>query len=159
MLSGHSDLLVLYGSQTGNAMEIARAIAAEAPSRGIKSRVFAMNDFPLVMKHLIVKFSPVTCCPRLADNAAALWAPICVLQAKLARSTSIQFLVVVVSSTGDGDPPENCDRFYHGLRKATEPNHLKNVRFTVCGNVDLVREVQIICTLVPADPFDGIFRV
>lgn len=41
-------LAVLYGSQTGNAMEIAKTIDAEAVKRGFNSRVAALNDFGLV---------------------------------------------------------------------------------------------------------------
>ncbi|CAM9681269.1 unnamed protein product, partial [Heterosigma akashiwo] len=42
--------------------------------------------------------------------------------------------VVVTSTTGNGDPPENCARFYRFLKRRTQPKDLlKNVHYTVLG--------------------------
>lgn len=96
--AGEVELLVLYGSQTGNAMEIAKSINAEALSRGMKTRVFAMNDYSL---------------------------------SKLAAA---QVVVIVVSSTGDGDAPDNCDVMVSAIRrKSHSPTMLGNLHYTVCG--------------------------
>ncbi|CAI5505310.1 unnamed protein product [Closterium sp. Naga37s-1] len=91
-------MVVLYGSQTGNAMEIAKTINAEAQQRGLPSHVHALNDYSL---------------EKLRGVAVA---------------------VVVVSSTGDGDPPENCDRFIGALqRRSHSPSLLSHLKYTVCG--------------------------
>jgi hypothetical protein len=43
-------------------------------------------------------------------------------------------VMFVVSSTGDGDPPDNCALFYAHLRKMSHPNNMLNgVRYTVLG--------------------------
>eukprot|EP00850_Spirogloea_muscicola_P006810 SM000033S12331 [mRNA] locus=s33:236976:240911:+ [translate_table: standard] len=94
------ELLVLYGSQTGNAMEIAKRIDAEASAAGVRSRVAALNDCPLATL-------------AAAPPAAA---------------------VFVVSSTGDGDPPESCDRFVGALRRRSlPPGFLAGLQYTVLG--------------------------
>ncbi|CAI4225782.1 unnamed protein product [Auanema sp. JU1783] len=42
--------------------------------------------------------------------------------------------VIVVSSTGDGDPPENCDRFVRKIsRKTLEPGFLKDLEYAILG--------------------------
>jgi sulfite reductase alpha subunit-like flavoprotein len=38
------ELLILYGSQTGNSMEIAKQIGGECPANGVKARVMAMEQ-------------------------------------------------------------------------------------------------------------------
>jgi NADPH-ferrihemoprotein reductase len=42
--------------------------------------------------------------------------------------------VFVVSSTGDGDPPENCERFHNALKRKTHaPDLLNGLHFSVLG--------------------------
>lgn len=51
---GHDDhdddtsLLVLYGSETGNAQDVAERIAAETIQNGLRTRLMAMDAYPLV---------------------------------------------------------------------------------------------------------------
>ena len=40
----------------------------------------------------------------------------------------------VVSTTGDGDPPDTVTKFWRRLRKKTlDSSYLKNVRFAILG--------------------------
>lgn len=44
------------------------------------------------------------------------------------------FVVLVASSTGDGDPPDNATRFYAALRKKSQPSdRLQGIKFTCLG--------------------------
>ena len=78
----------LYGSQTGNAADICKAMSAEAAVLG--------------------KDSFATSCASMneTDVAAVL------------RPGAVS--VFVVSSTGDGDAPDNCDAFFTRLKRAAK---------------------------------------
>ena len=78
----------LYGSQTGNAADICKAMSAEAAVLG--------------------KGSFATSCASMneTDVAAVL------------RPGAVS--VFVVSSTGDGDAPDNCDAFFTRLKRAAK---------------------------------------
>mmetsp|Transcript_12453 Transcript_12453/g.23638 ORF Transcript_12453/g.23638 Transcript_12453/m.23638 type:complete len:1001 (-) Transcript_12453:321-3323(-) len=93
------ELLILYGSQTGNSMEIAKQICAECPDQGIKAKVKAMQE---------VEMESV-----LLAGAVVLY---------------------VVSSTGDGDPPDNCAKFYSkAIRRSNPDDMFQGVQFSVLG--------------------------
>ena len=94
------ELLILYGSQTGNSAEIAKNIGAECTEKGVRNQVMEMQE---------------------AGNPTDVW--------KLGTVT-----LVVVSSTGDGDPPDNCATFYSRLRRRSNPpDMLQGVKFAVLG--------------------------
>ena len=75
-------LCFLYGSQTGNAAEICKNLAAEAGEKGYPVEVCAMNE---VEPGDVLKPGAV--------------------------------ITFVVSSTGDGDAPDNCDTFFTRLKR------------------------------------------
>ena len=85
--SSGTEVHFLYGSQTGNATEICKAMAAEAAAvgRGFTARCNAMNE--------------VAVTDVLTPGAV---------------------LVFVVSSTGDGDAPDNCDAFFTRLKRVAK---------------------------------------
>lgn len=87
-------LLVMYGSQTGTAEQLAKRLASEAEQRGFKARVLEMNSFASV------DFSKE---PRL---------------------------VVVTSTWGDGDPPDNAAAFWSHLNSEQAPK-LDQLGFSV----------------------------
>ena len=87
-----AELLVLFGSATGNSEEIARGIAAAAAAPPHGLAVACMT----------------------ADDALLLPPSRSPL-----RPGSV--LLFVVSSTGDGEPPENCSRFASALRRLAKP--------------------------------------
>ena len=90
--------LVLYGSATGNAEEIARAISQEAPNYGIDARYACLDQF------------------------------------KKAELTPGSVCVFVVSTTGEGEAPENCSRFMRTIKKKSQkPTMFQGILFTCCG--------------------------
>ena len=87
-------LLVLYGSQTGTAEQLAKRFARDAATRGFAPAVLEMNA-----------------CPK----------------ADLARHSR---LVLITSTWGDGDPPDNAVAFWQHLNSATAPQ-LHHIHFSV----------------------------
>jgi methionine synthase reductase len=41
--------------------------------------------------------------------------------------------VIVVSTTGDGDPPDTAGRFWRKLKRNTQPNLLKSLQYALLG--------------------------
>ncbi|MDD5260974.1 MAG: flavodoxin domain-containing protein [Methylacidiphilales bacterium] len=87
-------LLVLYGSQSGNAEALAKKIGKLARARQYNARVASMESA-----------SP-------ADLATE------------------QQVLVVTSTWGEGEMPDNAKAFWHGLSNGSSPN-LQNVRYAV----------------------------
>jgi sulfite reductase alpha subunit-like flavoprotein len=58
-------LLVLYGSQTGNAQEVAERIARDGERRGFQPRLSAMDDYALATL-------PEEVCVSLAQSRTVL---------------------------------------------------------------------------------------
>ena len=84
--SAAPEVKFLFGSQTGNAAEICKEMAAEAPAKGFPNvHCNAMNEVDVkdVLKPGAV-------------------------------------VVYVVSSTGDGDAPDNCDSFFTKLKRVAK---------------------------------------
>ena len=97
----NAKIYFLYGSQTGNAAEICKNLAAEAGEKGYPVQVCSMNE---VEPDDVVKPGAV--------------------------------ITFVVSSTGDGDAPDNCDTFYTRLKRKTKKeagSGGRGVQYTVLG--------------------------
>ena len=89
---------VLYGSATGNAEEIARAISQEAPNYGIDAQYACLDQFKKA------ELAPGSVC------------------------------IFVVSTTGEGEAPENCSRFMRTIKKKSQkPTMFQEILFTCCG--------------------------
>jgi len=87
-------LLICFGSQTGGAERIAKALARECPQRGFTARLHPLNDYE-------------------------------------AAGFAIAKRVVIISSTwGDGDPPDNAVGFWNWLRADSAPR-LEGMEFAV----------------------------
>ncbi len=51
-----------------------------------------------------------------------------------AKAPSVQYLIIVAASTGDGDPPDNSAAFWVNMKKKQEDSKvLKGVKFTCLG--------------------------
>ena len=79
-------LLVMYGSQTGTAEQLAKRFAEDAAQRGFAPEVLEMNAY-----------------------------------AKTDLSKHSR-LVIITSTWGDGDPPDNAVTFWNFLNSGTEPS-------------------------------------
>ena len=105
-----SGVLVLYGSATGNAGEIARELGDEMGRLGLGPgvEVAACNDHH-----------------RAHGSGDASVGPVWL-------SVERRPVVFVLSTTGDGDAPDNCDRFVRWLRrKGHPPGMLEGVTYGV----------------------------
>jgi sulfite reductase (NADPH) flavoprotein alpha-component len=89
-------LAVLFGSQTGNAENLAKRIAREAGKRGFAPMIHELAKYPVA---------------QLAAEKHAL---------------------VVTSTYGDGDPPDNAKTFWEWLSAGAAPR-LAETRFSVCA--------------------------
>lgn len=102
-LSPDTEVHVLYGTQTGNAEEIARRIAAELMAAGRNTQpARSLADYAVV--------------PAFGEKSLP--------------ST----LVIVVSTTGDGDPPDAIRPFMRFIRKASKnSSSLCHVSYALLG--------------------------
>ncbi|KAL6893936.1 hypothetical protein ACP4OV_008034 [Aristida adscensionis] len=92
-------LLVLYASQTGNAMDAAERVGREAERGG---------------------------CPALDVLSMDRFDPRCL--------PSERFVVFVVSTTGQGDPPDSMKGFWrYLLQKDLDARRLEGVHYAVFG--------------------------
>ncbi|HEY6168902.1 MAG TPA: flavodoxin domain-containing protein, partial [Verrucomicrobiae bacterium] len=89
-------LAILFGSQTGNAENLAKRIAKEAGKHGFAPTIHDLAKFPA---------------------------------AQLAAERN---LLLITSTYGDGEPPDNAKGFWDFLNSETAPA-LANTRFSVCA--------------------------
>ena len=106
-------LFVLYGSATGNAESIAKDLAAK------------------YVKNVPAPFTEVICCECNAFKKKCL--PIWEKQPEV--ESQKYGVVVVISTTGNGDAPENGSRFVRFIKKKTTSDTLpmRHVAFSVLG--------------------------
>ena len=97
-------LYILYGSQTGNAEDIARDLASGEEQLGVTD---VLCDTLNSQKKLIPEFK-----------------------------NSVKLLVIVCSTTGNGDAPENAESFWRSTKLRSAAKDLyEGVNFTVLGLV------------------------
>lgn len=94
------DVLVLFGSETGNAMDAAERVGREAKSRGFSVRVLPADFYMGLIENL----------------------------------PNEDVVICIVSTTGQGEFPKNCSRFWRFLRKKSLSNNsLSNLTCGVFG--------------------------
>lgn len=102
-------LLILYGSQTGQAKAIAEEIYARIQSEldfNDNNVQVALYSLDLVDKQFSIEHN----------------------------SSCVTRAVFVVSTTGEGEPPENALKFFRRIRKKTLPrNHLEHLEYGLLG--------------------------
>jgi methionine synthase reductase len=42
-------------------------------------------------------------------------------------------MIIVTSSTGDGEPPSNASKFWRKIRREKNPTYLSHMKYTVLG--------------------------
>ena len=89
-------LSILFGSQTGNAENLAKRIAKEAGKRGFAPTIHDLANYPT------------------------------------AQLASEERLLIVTSTYGDGEPPDNAKAFWNFLSGPAAPK-LSQARFSICA--------------------------
>ena len=53
-------------------------------------------------------------------------------------------MVIVTSSTGDGEPPSNASKFWRKIRREKNPQFLSHMKYTVLGtkNINLIHLIR-----------------
>ncbi|KAI0214798.1 hypothetical protein LSAT2_000049 [Lamellibrachia satsuma] len=108
MSSDKSRFLLLYGSQTGQAQGIAEEITDRAPGQGLNAELHCLS---LTEKRFYLERE--TCAFYLERETCA---------------------VIIVSTTGDGEPPDTVLKFMRRLRKKTLPgDYMAHLHYTMLG--------------------------
>lgn len=89
-------LLILFGSQTGTAENLAKRIAKDAEARGFSPSIFSLNDY---------------------DKA---------------EFTKARHALIISSTWGDGEPPDNAANFWDWLKSDNAPR-LESLEYSVLG--------------------------
>ncbi|MGO1750127.1 MAG: assimilatory sulfite reductase (NADPH) flavoprotein subunit [Marinobacter sp.] len=92
--SAAPELTILFGSQTGNAEELAQQLAARAADKGVSAKVVDMADY------------------------------------KPKQLKKEQYLAVLTSTQGEGDPPDNALDFHEFINGKKAPK-LEGLRYSV----------------------------
>ena len=110
---------VLYGSETGNAQNVAEELGSVLERLRYETSVLELNHASLVFA-----------LPSLIITSLISETKSC-MQNELLRNSLI---VVVLSTTGQGDLPANAQTFWRKLRSTRlRPGCLKSVRFATFG--------------------------
>jgi sulfite reductase alpha subunit-like flavoprotein len=98
------NIYILYGSQTGNAEEISKQLFTNLLEKGITCKYSSLNS--------------------TVESTGF----------SFLESTDIKSIIVVCSTTGNGDAPENANQFWRKIKNRSLPKDLfSNIRYTVLG--------------------------
>jgi sulfite reductase alpha subunit-like flavoprotein len=121
-------VLVAYGSQTGNAKAIAQEVYEKLGRREIQANLSELNDWKKVRSeryHFAINIHTLKLClSRLLSSLT----PTCLTHYYISKwKSSLQntkYALFVISTTGNGDAPDNCARFYRYLKKNDHPKKM-----------------------------------
>ena len=106
--------LVLYGSETGNAFDCAQELSRMTERIHFWTHVASLDSIELVCK--------------------AHWPWSHHIDSRQSRLSHYSIVVVITSTTGQGDVPANARQFWRSiLRRKLSPTCLSSVRFTTFG--------------------------
>ena len=111
----HRSALVLYGSETGNAQDIADEMGRMTERLHFSTNVVHLNAVEPVCNNAF-------CCR--------------IYNVDLSQNTLLDYSVILISisTAGQGELPNNARRFWSMLlRKKLSQTYLSNVRFTIFG--------------------------
>jgi len=95
---------VLYGSQTGNAQEIAKSVYSLLTDTGHNCKYLSLNE--TIDKETFL----------FLDNDCS------------------SSLIIICSTTGNGDAPENANHFWRKIKNRNQHKHLfQNIQYMVLG--------------------------
>jgi sulfite reductase alpha subunit-like flavoprotein len=128
-------LYILYGTATGNAEHIAKAIALNAEERNQNQEIKSLeivcaplDTFRRYLEDWKIQPSPVSCNESSVDTSSIS------LSSKERHSYLYHGVLIVCSTTGNGDAPENADRFVRFVkRRTTSSDSFSGVVYTVLG--------------------------
>ena len=106
--------LVLYGSETGNAFDFAQELGHMTERIRFSTHVTSLDSIELVCR--------------------AHWPWNHHIDNQQSQLCQYSVVVVIISTTGQGDVPVNARNFWKSiLRRKLPPTYLSNVRFTTFG--------------------------
>ena len=136
-------LLVLYASQTGTGEEIARSLGTDASQHGFKSKVTVCHCSGVPDPVRLPTTQPPCILHSSCDQPAGYLASVsrgsgglrctCMswrvgqvlscdeLGFEALKQQRPEAVIMVASSTGDGDAPDNATKFFAAMRKAGQP--------------------------------------
>ena len=94
-------ILILYGSQTGTAQDVAEKLAREAKRRFLSTRVMALDDYNVVCQCFLYIYEFFFYILNLTKSLVNF---VHTLKVNLLHEELVLF---VCATTGQGDPPDN----------------------------------------------------
>lgn len=122
--------LLLYGSQKGQAQAIAEGVAEEAETHGLVAELSCLENNEKVTFDIVL--------------ACVYSFHLCLIYifSQYNLETETAPVVFIVSTTGDGEPPDNALKFVRHIKKKTlSSDHYKHISYALLGkspNVILV---------------------
>lgn len=106
---------------------------SEALERQLDAVLLPLDGFQSVR---VLRFAPIDTLTVITDYllTQGFCSPACVLSQSKVFEKPGHHVIVVCSTTGNGDPPDNAGKFWRFVKRRTQPTDLlAKLRFTVLG--------------------------